>query len=282
MRYAVRTLGRPGLFAVLSLLLSIVATSVVPATSTLDFLELSEGSGYAVFHYTYLITVEGSGGGDFNAVFTVTYNYRVELERFNSTHVRLVGFTDGNVTTAVSAGSRRALKTILLWFTASIESNLEAFTLPNVDTLVRVDEVEEVMGELFKAPLLKQVNASLCSKIKEGDLVFTGISVSAENVEAVFECRSGLLYKYIVKSASTADLGGTTAYVTTYLLVELIDTNLARELFTVETGGSPVNNQLVLVAVLATAAFSVAAVALAIQVVRLKKSLKKGGSSNTS
>ncbi len=185
------------------------------------------------YEYTYTVEVSSIGGAP--VTLNVSEYYMYVITNLNSTHVKVISSPVGNVTVKFVSGSWVALATLLSWAGSNVTMFIKKFVIPSIDSaVVPKSKLQDVLKAVAAvSPVRLEVPSKSCNLINVDEALFNArrydVGVSGE---AYYECKTGILLKYVNGTASVMNLGSRNVKVRATLYVKLVaaNTDLLKEI----------------------------------------------------
>ena len=178
------------------------------------------------YEYTYSVEVSNIGGA--SVTLNVSEYYMYVITNLNSTHVKVISSPVGNVTVKFVSGSWVALAALLGWAGSNVTMFIKKFIIPSIDNaVVPKSKLQEVLRTVAAvSPVRLKVPSKSCNLINVDEALFNArrydVGVSGE---AYYECRTGILLKYVNGTTSVMSLGSRNVKVRVTLYVKLVAAN---------------------------------------------------------
>ncbi len=185
--------------------------------------------------YEYTYVVEVSNIGDASATLNVSEYYMYVIANLNSTHVKVISSPVGNVSVKFVSGSWVALATLLGWAGSNVTMFIKKFIIPSISSaVIPRSKLQDVLRAVATvSPVRLEVPSKSCNLIDVDGALFNAkrydVGVSGE---AYYECKTGILLKYVNGTTSVMNLGSRNVKVRATLYVKLVaaNTDLLREI----------------------------------------------------
>ncbi len=185
------------------------------------------------YEYTYTVEVSNIGGA--SATLNVSEYYMYVITNLNSTHVKVISSPVGNVTVKFVSGSWVALATLLGWAGSNVTMFIKKFIIPSINNaVVPKSKLQDVLKAVAAvSPVRLEVPSKSCNLIDVDEALFNArrydVGVSGE---AYYECKTGILLKYVNGTTSVMNLGSRNVKVRATLYVKLVaaNTDLLKEI----------------------------------------------------
>ncbi len=178
------------------------------------------------YEYTYSVEVSNIGGA--SVTLNVSEYYMYVITNLNSTHVKVISSPVGNVTVKFVSGSWVALAALLGWAGSNVTMFIKKFIIPSIDNaVVPKSKLQDVLKAVAAvSPVRLEVPSKSCNLINMDKVLFNArrydVGVSGE---AYYECKTGILLKYVNGTASVMNLGSRNVKVRVTLYVKLVAAN---------------------------------------------------------
>jgi hypothetical protein len=225
-----------------------------------------------LYLYNYDMVVEQLYGK--LAVFNVKYLLRVEIENYNTSHIRVRGIKIGNISTTFESPDPRGLAVLILWFGSNVTRNTNMFVIPDFDLLINKGDFYK-LSSVTRVDLIRNVGGGCTTATVADGIKAVGKYYSVgESGEALYDCIYGIMIKYTNTTTSLVNLPGQGS--ATYLKLKfdmvLVDSSIVNELFITETvPTNPLENPVNLALIAGTVALILAAIAIVLKFLKIRK-----------
>jgi len=218
---------------ILSLTELIISNNIACAGGLEDAFNIVGESLRLKYEYTYVIEVSNVGGAP--VTLNVSEYYMYVIINLNSTHVKVISSTVGNITVKFTSGSWIALATMLGWAGSNVTEFIKKFIIPPIDGAVAPkNKIQDVLRAIAAvSPVRLEVPSRSCDLISVDEALFKArrYDLGVSGV-AYYECKTGILLKYINGTTSLMKLGSRNVRIQATLYVKLVaaNTGLLREI----------------------------------------------------
>jgi len=219
---------------ILALVGMMIFSNIAAHAGSLDYAFNIVGESLRLkYEYMYIVEVSNIGGAP--VTLNVSEYYMYVITNLNSTHVKVISSPVGNVTVKFVSGSWVALATLLGWAGSNVTAFIKKFIIPSIDSaIVPKSKLQDVLKAVAAvSPVRLEVPPRSCNLINVDEALFNArrydVGVSGE---AYYECKTGILLKYVNGTTSVINLGSRNVKVRATLYVKLVaaNTDLLREI----------------------------------------------------